>query len=251
MQEIADAGEEIGAQEIGSALRLHISTVFRFLQTLMNNGVVERNSRNGKYRLGMKLLDWGMQVLRQMDLRRDALPYLRELRENTRQTVHMTVYDRGAAIYVDKIQGTSPLRGFSEIGKAAPLHCTGVGKALMAGLSPAELSELLKTYQLRRFTPNTITNAGILKKEMERIRVQGYALDNEEHEPGIRCVAAPIRNHTGKVVASISIAGRTTDITPRRIPRLIQAVKETAQKIGARLGHGSAADEEPGSNDGR
>jgi DNA-binding IclR family transcriptional regulator len=251
VQEIADAGDETGAQQISNALKLHISTVFRFLQTLTKHGVVERNPRNGKYRLGMKLLDWGMRVLRQMDLRRDALPYLRELNESTGQTVHMAVYDRGAAIYIEKIHGPTPLRGFSEIGKAAPLHCTGVGKALMAALSPVELAELLNTYQLRRFTPNTIINVGTLKKELQRIRTQGLALDNEEHEPGIRCVAAPIQNHTGKVVASISVAGRTTDITPSRMPRLIQAVKETAQKIGARLGHGSVAEKKPASNGGR
>lgn len=234
---IAGAEEEIGAQQISRAVGLHISTAFRFLQNLVQSGVVEQNSETGKYRLGLKLLTWGMRVLRQMDLRRDAAPLLRELSEKTGETIHMNVYDRGAAIYIEKIESRTPLRGFSEVGKAAPLHCTGVGKVLMAALPAKELADLLKRNPLKRFTPNTINETRALKKELERIRAQGVAMDNEEHEPGIRCVAAPVRNHTGKVVASISVAGRTTSVTPARVPELIQAVRETAEKISSRLGY--------------
>jgi DNA-binding IclR family transcriptional regulator len=244
---IAGAEQEIGAQQISRMAGLHISTAFRFLQTLAQNGVVEQNPETGKYRLGFKLLAWGMQVLHQMDLRRDAIALLRELNENTRETVHMCVYDRDAAIYIEKIEGPAPLRGFSEVGKGAPLHCTGVGKVLMAGLSDQDLDDLLKRYSLRRFTPNTITQARALKKELEHIRAQGYAIDDEEHEPGIRCVAVPVRSHTGKVIASISIAGRTTSITPTRLPELIHTIRETAQKISTRLGYrGAAAPRAPG-----
>lgn len=245
---IAEAEEEVGTQQISRTLGLHISTVFRFLQTLAQSGVVEQNAGTGKYRLGLKPLAWGMQVLRQMDLRRDALPFLRELNEKTREMVHMTVYDRDAAIYIEKIESPTPLRVYSEVGKAAPLHCTGVGKVLMAALSEKELAELLRRYPLKRFTSSTITQVGALKRELSRIRAEGFALDNEEHEPHIRCVAAPIRNHIGKVVASISTAGPTTRITPARLPELIETVKEAAQKISTRLGHGytpAAASAEP------
>lgn len=235
---IAGAEEEIGAQQISTIVGLHISTVFRFLQTLVQNGVIEQNPQTGKYRLSLKLLAWGMQVLRQMDLRRDAIPLLRELNEKTRETVHMSVYDRDAAIYIEKLESPTPLRGFSDVGKGAPLHCTGVGKVLMAALSDRELTDFLKRYTLKRFTPNTITQATPMKRELARIRTQGFAIDNEEHEPGIRCVAAPIRNHTGKVIASISIAGRTTSVTPGRLHELIHTVQETAQKISTRLGYG-------------
>lgn len=234
---IAGAEKEVGAQQISRAAGLHISTAFRFLQNLVQSGVLEQNPETGKYRLGLKLLTWGMRVLRQMDLRRDAAPLLRELSEKTGETIHMNVYDRGAAIYIEKIENPTPLRGFSEVGKAAPLHCTGVGKVLMAALPAKELADLLKGYPLKRFTPNTINETSALKKELERIRAQGVAMDNEEHEPGIRCVAAPVRNHTGKVVASISIAGRTTSVTPARVPDLIQTVRETAEKISSRLGY--------------
>lgn len=234
---IAAVDGEIGAQQISTTAGLHISTAFRFLQNLVRSGVVEQNPETGKYRLALKLLTWGMQVLRQMDLRRDAAPLLRELNEKTRETIHMCVYDREAAIYIEKIESPTPLRRFSEVGKGAPLHCTGVGKVLMAALAERELADLLKQYPLKRYTPNTITQAGALKRELERIRAQGVAMDNEEHEPGIRCVAAPIRNHTNKVIASISLAGRTTSVTPARVPELIQTVKETAQKISTRLGY--------------
>lgn len=234
---IAAAEKEIGAQQISTNLGLNISTVFRFLQTLSQCGLVEQDPETGKYRLGLKLLDWGMQVLRRMDLRRDALPFLRELNEKTREMVHLTVYDRDAAVYIEKIESSTPLRVYSEIGKAAPLHCTGVGKVLMAALSDGELAELLKRYPLRRFTPSTITDVAAMKNELSRIRARGFAMDNEEHEQHIRCVAAPIRNHLGKVVASISIAGPTTRVTPTRVPELIQAVKDTAQRLSTRLGY--------------
>ncbi len=235
---IADAEEDIGVQQISTSVGLHISTVFRFLQTLAQSGVVEQNPGTGKYRLGLKPLAWGMRVLRQMDLRRDAIPFLRELNQKTQEMIHMTVYDRDAAIYIEKIESPTPLRVYSEVGKAAPLHCTGVGKVLMAALPEKELADLLKRYPLKRFTSNTITEVGALKRELKNIRAQGIAVDNEEHELHIRCAAAPIRNHMGKVVASISIAGPTTRMTPARMPELIQAVKETAQKISTRLGHG-------------
>jgi DNA-binding IclR family transcriptional regulator len=234
---IAAAEKEIGAQQISTNLGLNISTVFRFLQTLSQCGLVEQDPETGKYGLGLKLLDWGMQVLRRMDLRRDALPFLRELNEKTLEMVHLTVYDRDAAIYIEKIESPTPLRVYSEVGKAAPLHCTGVGKVLMAALSEQELVELLKRYPLRRFTANTITDVAALKSELNRIRAQGFAMDNEEHEEHIRCVAAPIRNHTGRVVASISIAGPTTRVTRDRVPELVGAVKETAQKISTRFGY--------------
>lgn len=241
LETIAEAEEEIGAQEISTSLGLHISTVFRFLQTLAKLGVIDQNAVTGKYRLGLTLLTWGTQVLRQIDLRREAYPFLRELCERTGETVHMTIYDRDAAIYITKIEGTTPLRGFSDIGKGGPLHATGVGKVLMAGLSDTELTQLLRRSPPCQFTPNTITKPAELKKELKQIRAQGYALDNEEHEPGIRCVASPIHNHTGAVVASISVAGRTTSVTLQRVPELIEQVKETGRRISARLGFGSTS----------
>lgn len=234
---VAEAGKEVGAQEISATLGLHISTVFRFLQTLGQCGLVEQDSETGKYRLGLKLLDWGMQVLRRMDLRQVALPFLRELSGKTREMIHLTVLNHDAAIYIEKIDSPTPLRVYSEIGKVAPLHCTGVGKVLMAALSDKELADLLKRYSLRRFTQTTITDTAALMSELGRIRAQGYAVDNEEHEEHIRCVAAPIRNHLGKVVASISIAGPTARVTPARLPELIVAVKDAALKISVRLGY--------------
>ncbi len=116
---IAGAEEEIGAQQISTMVGLHISTAFRFLQTLVQNGVIEQNPQTGKYRSSLKLLAWGMQVLRRMDLRRDAIPLLRELNEKTRETVHMSVFDRDAAIYIEKLESPTPLRGFSGVGDCA------------------------------------------------------------------------------------------------------------------------------------
>jgi len=243
LNSVAEAGKDVGAQEISAALELHLSTVFRFLQTLGHLDLVEQDPQTGKYRLGIKLLDWGMQVLRSLDLRHDALPYLRELNEKTREMVHLTILKGDSVIYIEKLDSPTPLRVYSELGKTAPLYCTGVGKVQMAFLSDREITEFLKRHTLTRFTKTTITDAAALKAELSHIRAQGYGIDNEEHEEHIRCVAAPIRNHLGKVVASISIAGPTARVTPARLPELIVAVKDAARKISIRLGYSGESDE--------
>lgn len=240
---VAEAGKDTGAQEISAALALHLSTVFRFLQTLGHLDLVEQDPQTGKYRLGLKLLDWGMQVLRGLDLRHDALPFLRELNEKTREMVHLTILKGDSVIYIEKLDSPTPLRVYSELGKTAPLHCTGVGKVQMAFLPEQEITEFLKRHPLTRFTRTTITDAAVLKAELAHIRAQGYGIDNEEHEEHIRCVAAPIRNHLGKVVASISIAGPTARMTPARMPELIVAVKDAARRISIRLGCSGELDE--------
>ncbi len=224
-------------QDISKQIQLHISTVFRLIQTLECCGLVERNRNTGKYRIGLKLLTWGSQALQTMDLRRQAEPFLQELNEKTRETVHLTIRDRDAAIYVHKFDSPIPLRIYSEIGKRAPLYCTGVGKVLLASLPEQERADWFKRNPLLKHTPNTITDKKKLERELAKINELGYALDNEEHEPHVRCVAAPILDYTGSVAAAISLTVPSVRLSQERLPSLIQQVRDTAKKISVRLGH--------------
>ncbi len=235
---LARASDELGMQEISRETQLHISTVFRLIETLGQCNLVERNRETGKYRLGLKVFAWGTQVMQTTDLRRKAAPFLQDLNKKTRETVHLTVRDGDAAVYLHKFDSPIPLRIYSEIGKRAPLYCTGVGKILLAAMPDQERDEWLKHNPLRRFTSSTITDRTRLDSELKRIRELGYALDNEEHEPHVRCVAAPIYDYTGVVVAAVSVTVPSVRMTPKRLPTLIQGVKETASRVSRQLGYG-------------
>lgn len=232
---LADSGGELQMQEISRQTKLHISTVFRLVETLEKCKLVERNRDTGRYRIGLKVLTWGSHVREGTDLRREAAPFLEELNENTRETVHLTVRDGDAAVYVHKIDSPIPLRIYSEIGRRAPLHCTGVGKVLLAAMSEQEREAWLERNPLTRHTPATITDRTKLEKELTRIRELGYALDREEHEHHVRCVAAPVLDHTGSIIAAISITVPSVRMSSERLPTLIRQVKDTAKKISMRL----------------
>lgn len=241
LETLAHAGGELGMQEISRQTELHISTVFRLIETLEECHLVERSPETGKYRMGLKVLTWGTQVLQTKDLRLVAGRFLQALNEKTRETVHLTVRDGDAAVYIHKFDSPIPLRIYSEIGKRAPLYCTGVGKVLLAALSEKEKRVWLKRNSLKKFTPTTITDRSKLEEEILRIRELGYALDNEEHEPHVRCVAAPIRDYSGHVVAAVSVTVPSVRMTGDRVPKLIRGVKDTANKISAHLGYGGLA----------
>jgi DNA-binding IclR family transcriptional regulator len=140
-------------------------------------------------------------------------------------------------VYVEKIDSYQTLRMYSQIGRRSPMYCTGLGKALLAYLAPHELKVFLKRKELHRHTEHTLTTSKALLAELEQIREQGYALDNEEHEEGIRCVAAPVFGFRGQAVAAISVAGPTLRLNDEKIAYLIPLVREAAADISARLGH--------------
>ncbi len=234
---LAEADGDLGMQEISRRVDLNISTVFRLIQTLEECGLVGKDRETGRYRVGMKLLGWSSRVLQAMDIRRQATPFLQELNEETRETVHLTVRDGDAAMYAVKFDSPIPLRIYSELGKRAPLHCTGVGKVLLAFTSREDRHSWLQRNSLHKFTQSTITEKKRLEKELGKISSQGYALDNEEHEPHVRCVAAPVFDYTGNIVAAISVTVPSVRMTKNRIAVLIRSVKETAEKISGSLGY--------------
>ena len=225
---------ELGVTQIADLLKSHKSSVSRILMTLMTEGFVEKSPLTNKYRLGMKLVDLGNRVLSRFDLKDYASPHLEALAQETNEIIHLSILDKNEILYIDKRGKEQVLTVATRIGGRHPAYCSAMGKVLLAGLPQDRLNEALAMGPLRRFTPTTITQVPILRKELERVRKQGFAIDNEESFPGIKCVAAPIRNSQGEAVAAISATVPKLRMGKQRTKELIQLVTMYAEKISER-----------------
>jgi DNA-binding IclR family transcriptional regulator len=228
---------ELSLTEISCLLSLNKSTVFHLISTLEQSNFVEKTSRSGKYRLGLALFSLGNIVGGQMDLRKQAIPFLKNIVEKFHQTVHLAILDQDQAFYIEKVKGTATIHTSSQVGKYKPLHCTAIGKVLMASLTEDSINRIIKEKGLPRFTPSTICEPEQLKKELLTIREQGYALDNTEIEPELFCVATPIRDHSGEVVAAISISGSLSRISISNSHIYVQELKKVSHEISLSLGY--------------
>lgn len=232
---------EIGLSDISGQVGLHQSTVFRLLVTLSASGFVEQNSQTGRYRLGPAALSLGQAFMRHSDLRQIAESPMASLRDRSGETVHLATLDRAEVIYLEKLPGLHPIGLMSSrVGDRAPAHCTGLGKALLAHEPEPVVRDYLKV-GLRGYTPRTITRMGALLTELEKVRQAGYAMDDEEHEVGVVCVAAPVSD-SRRVVAAISVAGPADRIRDEnRDSKLTEQVLAAANEISAKLGRVTAA----------
>lgn len=227
---------ELGVTEISRLLGVHKSSISRIVTTLASEGFLEKNEATGKYRLGLKLAELGNRVLRRYDLRDRAAPFLDELAQKTGEIIHLSVLDKNEIVYLDKRGEGQALTIGTKVGGRNPAHASSMGKVLLAGLSPEALQKTLSLGPLVRCTPATLTKVSELRKELEKVRKQGFAKDNEESFPGIRCVAAPIRDQWGKVVAAISVTAPKQRMGRERMRELAQRVMETARSISKHLG---------------
>src|SRR5665648_556870 len=230
-------GSTMHMTEIAKKLGFYPSTTHRILDTLKHWGYVEQDPKSQKYRLGLKLLALGMAKLHQMDLVKEATPYLKDLVNQCNETVHLGVLEEGEVLYLAKEESSQTIRMISYVGKRAPLHCTSLGKVLLAYLSAEERKKILGEKVLPRLTENTITDKGELEKELSKVREQGFALDREENEKDVRCIAAPIRNYQGEVIAALSISSPIFRIDKNVQNNLKEALVETSEKISKRLGY--------------
>ncbi|AKS38197.1 IclR family transcriptional regulator [Anoxybacillus gonensis] len=227
----------MGVTEIAKQIGIHKSSVYRLLSTLVEYGYVEQDEETERYKLGYKLLEMSSKLLESIDLRKEAKPYLRELEKLTNEVVHLVVYDQGEVIYIEKLDGNETLRMHSKVGKRAPMHCTAVGKAILAHLPKHVVVDILDRKGLPPHTDYTITDRQMLFQELERVRQHGYALDLEENEYGIRCVAVPIFDHTKQVIAAVSVSGPTIRMTNERIEQLHAQMRMIGKQISERLGY--------------
>lgn len=236
MEHLAYAGNDTGITAIAGAVSLHKSTCFGLLHTLQQLGYVEQDKETGRYSLGVKVFELGQRYMANLDLRRMALPYLSALSEESLETVHLVIREGLHAVYIDKIEGPHAMTISSHVGQRAKLHCTGVGKALLAHMSEVEINAALPD-TLTPLTAHTITDKIKLKEHLQEIRQKGLSLDNEEIEIGLVCIAAPIFNSKREAVAAISISAPKTRLTEVRVTSLSKSLKEAAKAISLKLGY--------------
>ena len=229
----------LGVTEIANQIDINKSSVYRILSTLVQYGYVEQDEETGRYKLGYKFLEISSRLLDSIDLRGEARPFLQELETETNEAIHLVVYDQAEVVYIEKLEGNETLRMHSKVGKRAPMHCTSVGKAILANLPLETVLTIIEQKGMPVHTVHTITDKDDLLHELQMVREKGYALDLEENENGITCIAAPIFNHTGKVMAAVSISGPTLRMTDDRLDQLKNRMIQTGQKISNRLGYNS------------
>jgi DNA-binding IclR family transcriptional regulator len=228
---------EYGVSELARKLQLAKSTVHRLLTTLAEEELVERNPRTGRYRLGLKMWELGTLAAGHLTLHEAAAPFLDDLRNRTRETVHIAVLDGTEVVYVERRESPQTLRLFGRVGHRNYAHCTSTGKVLLAFLPPEERERRVAAMDLAAKTPYTITDRARLLEELAAVRKRGYAVNVNESELGIASVAAPILDRTGNVVAAVSTAGPLTRFEGPAMRQFAEMTVEAARAISERLGY--------------
>lgn len=226
---LAAADDTVGITEIAEYLGMDKSSISRVMQTLAYYGYAEQDASTRRYRLGPQVVVLGQALLNRMPLRDQARPFLQQLVDRTGECAHLGVLAQNQVLYLDQVESSATLRVNTRIGTLAPLHCTALGKALIS-FSHLDLPE-----QLNPFTSRTITNADVLRLHLEQTRQQGYAIDDEEYNYDVRCVAAPVYNHDNKIVGAIGISGPAGRMNLERMPETAALVCEVARALSNRL----------------
>ena len=208
------------------------------LATMMRDGYIRQDPNDKEYQLGLKLVRLGEAAREQIDIRQEALPELQDLASRLDMLVNLVVPGDDEAIYIEQVYSRprGPISMFTQIGARAPLHCTAVGKCILASMPEEIIDRLSEEGKLVAYTQNTITNSLRLREELDSVRRIGYAVDDEELQLGVRCVASPVCDALGNVIAAVSISSTTSSITPERFPELGALVSETAQRISMKIG---------------
>jgi DNA-binding IclR family transcriptional regulator len=235
LEMLAEQRKAWSTSEISRRLKIPKSTTSYLLHTLETRGYLHREG-NGSYRLSMKLLALGSQAQHGVEVREAALPILRRLVAETGITGHVAVLEGNAAIYIERVPAPGFIQMDTWVGRQMPLHSTSSGKALLAFLPEQHVEPLLAGALLQRFTPKTIVSLPRLKQELRRIRETGFAVDDEENTPGVRCIAAPIFDRFGREAAAISLTGPVQQIPTEQVARIAEKVKEAARQVTRAMG---------------
>lgn len=238
LEQFHDDVDELGVTELSKRLKLHKNNVFRLLATLESRGYIEQNKATENYRLGLKALELGQTFIKQMGLLRQAKPILEQVVEESNETAYVAIYKENHIVYLDVVETNLTVRVVSRVGSRLPAYCTASGKVHMAFMSDEELEELISKMDLVQHTPTTITDREAMRAELEKVHEQGYAFDDEEMDLGVRCIAAPIRDYTRRIVGAISISGPTMRVSNARIEsELVPLVLKASDELSTRLGY--------------
>ena len=236
MNALAECPQGLSLSEVAHRVQLPTSTVHRLLTTLQNERYVRFESDRSVWLIGVQAFQVGSTFVRSRDIVAMARPYMRRLMEESGETVNLAISDRTEVVYLAQVECHKMMRAIAGPGGRANMHCSGVGKALLAYASPSELGEILQNKSLPRETPKTISKPDALKADLAKIRKRGYAIDDEENAVGLRCVAAVIFDEHAEPLAGLSVSGPMARMTDARIPVLGNAVFQIAAEITAELG---------------
>lgn len=234
---LSEQEEWLSLRTLARELNLDAATAHRFLTSLKDLGYVQQHPDDSRYQLSLKFAWIASRVLERTQLRNIVHPLLEELTSNTNETTHLAVLESNQAVYIDKVDNKQGMQMRSRIGSRVYLHSTSVGRAILAFLPDEERSSILEQLDTPNVTTKTITDLALLRKQMELIQNRGYAVDDEENEVGIRCVGAPLFDHTGCVAGAVSISGWTITMTLKRCALLGRELRETCRNISRQLGY--------------
>lgn len=225
---------ELRLSEIAEKLGVAASTAHRLVNTLIAEGFVVKDSRTNMYRLGASILAFGKMITSQIKLYREALPILQELMNKSNETAHIGILDHTDTIYLHKIECSHPVRLLSHSGKRNPAYCTGSGQLILAYQDRQTINRVIERGLIRN-TQKTITGTDEFLSLMEKVRKQGFVITSEQLHEGVTSIAAPIRDHSGQVVASVAIVGPVQRITTARIRTLTHLVVQAGHEISERM----------------
>lgn len=241
LNKLSEYPDGIQISRLAEQVGLTKSTIHRLLTTLVNMNYVVKEEETDKYKLGLQILFLSRNILNNSNIISIAKPYLEKLSQEVNETVHLCIEDRGEVIYIDKIESNQTIRMYSRIGSRAPMYCTAVGKILLSGKSTDDFNEIASNISFVPKTATTIKSKEELKAEVDQVKMQGYALDNAENEESLRCIAAPIYDHRGKIIASFSISGPAIRVTMDLVDeKLIELVQQYSLAISRNLGYTGA-----------
>jgi IclR family transcriptional regulator, KDG regulon repressor len=229
LDRLGQASDGVSITELAETLKVDKGSASRLVSTLARYGYAEKDEVTRRFHLGPQVVGLSRSVLTRLPLREAAKPYLRQLMERTGECAHLAVPAQGKALYIDQVASPATLRVNAEVGTMNPLHCTALGKALLA-FGDVEIPS-----RLERFTSRTIKSKRALQEHLEEVRRIGYAVDDEEFDPGVRCIAVPVFGFRGKAIGAIGISGPATRITSQRLPQLAGIVVEIGQALSERM----------------
>src|ERR1700682_865003 len=241
LEAAAQRREGLTNAEISRKLGIPKSSASYILRTLEKRSYLRREAETGRYRLGLEILSLGGDALTDLDIALLALPFMRSLVEKIRMTSHLAVLDQGEAVYIEKVEAPGFFKVNTWVGRRMYLHSTSVGKALLAWLPKQEVEGIVRQQGMKKRTPKTITTVSRLLADLDLVREQGYALDDEENSLGARCLGAPIFDATGNVTAALGVSGTLTQVDEENLPKIVEVLKETARRISRQLLRSGAA----------
>jgi DNA-binding IclR family transcriptional regulator len=232
-------GEELGVKDLGNRVGIHPSTVHRFVSTLCSAGFLAQNPDTGRYSLGLRIVERSRLVMNGIPLRRLALPHMTTLAQKSGANANLGIRWEDTMFYLARVPSPGSKDAYFHPGRTAGLHCTALGKALLAFLPEAERAEIVGRLELRALTPDSITNPEVLLNHLEEVRVRGFSTDKEEYMVRSHCIAAPVRGSEGEVLGAISLSTTLLDMNSEQLvgclPELMDAVRATSYSMGSRM----------------